>query len=241
MASTSRRPAKLRTKLRIVITAGPTREYLDSIRFISNPSSGKMGFAIATAAVSRGHEAVLITGPVDLPSPAGVTVIRVETGSEMARAAKREFRRSDVAVCAAAVCDYRPIRRATRKLPKSESGLILQLEPTEDIAASLGKMKGARKTLVFALEDHGPRRKAAAKLVRKQADAVLLNGPANIGADRACFDFLRLGGTWKRWAAASKAVIARKIVAELEKMTFVDNDRPDVGASPRSGRRRPAL
>ncbi len=204
--------------MNIVITAGPTREYLDTIRFLSNPSSGKMGFAIARAARQRGHHVTLVTGPVELPDPPGVRVVRVVTGREMSRAARAAFQSADAAIFAAAVCDYRPHRRADRKLAKSRQGLTLTLRPTEDIAAGLGRIKGDRITIVFALEDRAGRAKAARKLIAKRADGVLLNAPATIGAETASIEFLQRGASWQTWPAATKRQVAARIIRTLEQM-----------------------
>ncbi|GMV98559.1 MAG: hypothetical protein AMXMBFR83_29090, partial [Phycisphaerae bacterium] len=104
--------------MNLLVSAGPTREYFDSVRFISNASSGKMGYAIAAEAARRGHRVTLISGPVGLDPPAGVTVVRVTSAAEMADACKRAFRLADAAVMTAAVCDYRPARRLAYKRPK---------------------------------------------------------------------------------------------------------------------------
>lgn len=202
--------------MHLVITAGPTREYLDSVRYLSNPSSGKMGFAVARAAARRGHRVTLVAGPVALADPAGVEVIRVTTGREMSAAAKRAFQSADAAIFVAAVCDYRPLRRATKKLPKNGDGLTIELRPTEDIAAALGRRKGDRITVAFALEDHNGREKAERKMHEKRADAVLLNGPSNIGSDRAVFEYLERGGEWTVWPALRKSQVASRIVRSVE-------------------------
>lgn len=207
-----------KASLRIVITAGPTREYLDTIRFISNPSTGRMGFAIAAAAARAGHDVTLISGPVELPDPPGVQVVRVETTDEMLAAGRRAFARADAAIFAAAVCDYRPKRRAERKLPKATRSMALQLEPTPDIAATLGRKKGSRITIAFALEDHDGRRHAEGKLRKKFCDAILLNGPANVGPARAMVEFLPRGGRWETWPEGSKGAIARRIVRAVERL-----------------------
>ncbi|RIK66648.1 MAG: hypothetical protein DCC65_08890 [Planctomycetota bacterium] len=204
--------------MNIVITAGPTREYLDTIRFISNPSSGRMGYAIARAAAERGHDVTLVSGPVEVESPAGTRIIRVETAEEMLGAARRAFRRADAAIFTAAVCDWRPARRADRKLPKAKVSRLLRLVPTPDIAATLGRVKGSRLTIAFALEDHDGRRHAESKLVRKNCDAILLNGPGNIGSKAARFEYLARGGTWQSWPADHKSAIARRIIRALESM-----------------------
>lgn len=202
----------------IVVTAGPTREYLDSIRFISNPSSGRMGYAIATAAAKRGHDVTLISGPVSLRAPAKVTLVRTETGQQMAEATKRAFRNADAAIFAAAVCDYRPRKRLARKLPKRNEGMTIDLVPTQDIAATLGRRKGRRITLAFALEDHDGRAKAARKRLAKNADAILLNGPANIDSSRAKFEFLDADGQWHEWPEGTKAQVASRIIRAVERL-----------------------
>lgn len=209
-------PKKRHSKLHILITAGPTREYLDSVRFISNPSSGKMGYALAMAAALRGHRVTLVSGPVFLAPPRGVDLVTVETGEEMSAAAKRAFKTADGAIFCAAVCDYRPRKRAVRKLPKSKAGLKLDLLPTEDIAASLGRIKGRRVSVCFALEDHHGRRKAEAKLAAKHADAIVLNGPENVGAAKAAVQLLQRGREWTNWSVASKTVVATRIMRRLE-------------------------
>ena len=203
-------------RLRIVVTAGPTREYLDSVRFLSNPSSGKMGYAIAEAAAAMGHAVTLVSGPVELRPPPGVRTILVTTAREMAEAAKQAFRSADAAIFTAAVCDYRPKRRAARKLAKSNRPKRLELVPTEDIAAALGRIKGNRVTIAFAMEDHNGRAHAERKMRRKNCDAIVLNGRENIGTERARVEYLVLGRAWKRWPMASKARLARRLVGELE-------------------------
>ena len=171
--------------MKLLVSAGPTREFFDSVRFLSNASSGRMGYAIARAAALLGHEVTLVTGPVAIEPPRGVKVVRVVTSAEMAAACKRAFTRADAAVMAAAVCDYRPARHSARKMPKSNRSLRVLLEPTEDIAASLGRRKGRRVLIGFALEDHDGRTHAERKLRTKRFDLIILNGPANIGTDKA--------------------------------------------------------
>ncbi len=211
-------PTKRHRRLQIVITAGPTREFLDTVRFLSNPSSGRMGYAVAAAAARSGHEVTLISGPVELPSPRGVSIVRVETAAEMLAATRSAFRDADGAIFAAAVCDYRAKKTAHRKLPKSRSSWKLELVPTPDIAATLGRAKGRRVTIAFALEDHDARRHAEAKLKKKNCDAILLNGPENIGAEMARFELLIHGEKWRKWPAESKAVVARRIIQVFERL-----------------------
>jgi phosphopantothenoylcysteine decarboxylase/phosphopantothenate--cysteine ligase len=201
-----------------VVTAGPTREFFDSIRFISNPSSGKMGYAIARAAAAAGHRVILISGPVARDPPQGVRTVTVGTAAEMAQATKRAFATADAAILTAAVCDYRPRRRRKQKLAKKAESKVVVLVPTEDIAASLGRVKGRRITIAFAMEDHAARAHAERKLDRKNCDAIVLNGPANVGSDRATVEFLERGSRWERWPAASKPALARRLVKRIATM-----------------------
>jgi len=202
--------------MRILITAGPTREYFDSVRYITNPSSGKMGYAIAQAARDRGHDVTLITGPVSLDAPRNVRVISVVTAAEMAAAAKKAFPRCDAAIFTAAVCDYRPATRQKLKHAKTAKPMTVRLVPTEDIAATLGKRKRRQLTIGFAMEDHAARPHAVKKLRRKNCDAIVLNSMENVGADRARVEFLVQGGRWQRWPAASKQQIALRLLIAIE-------------------------
>ena len=127
--------------MRILVTAGPTREYFDDVRFISNASSGRLGYAIAAEAARRGHHVVLVSGPVRLPAPPDVEFVSVVTGREMLDICRERFPDCDAAVMCAAVCDYRPTARSAGKAPKSTQAHAVELEPTEDICVSLGQMK----------------------------------------------------------------------------------------------------
>lgn len=204
-------------RLHIVITAGPTREYFDSVRFISNASSGKMGYAIAEAARDAGHRVTLVSGPVSLDPPKGVRTLHVVSAAEMAAATKRAFRTADAAVFAAAVSDYRPRRTESKKRATPKGARTIALTPTEDIAASIGRIKGRRVTIGFALEDQNGRVRAARKMAAKHFDGIVLNGPSNVGAERASAEYLDRSGGWTRWPRQSKVALARRIVRVLER------------------------
>lgn len=204
--------------MNLLITAGPTREYLDPVRFLTNASSGKLGYAIAACAARRGHRVELISGPVELDAPRGVRVTRVVTSREMYDAAVSLFPSCDAAIMAAAVCDYRPAKRSNRKLKKTGGTLTLTFRSTEDIAARLGRMKGDRVLIGFALESHDGPANAEAKLRRKRCDAIVLNRPDTIGADRATVQFLLKGGGWQAPISATKPRIAGDIVRLTEKL-----------------------
>src|SRR5213075_2061375 len=139
---------------RVVVTAGPTREHLDPVRVVTNPSSGRMGYAIAEAAHTRGAEVVLVSGPSDLPLPFGVTTHRVETTADMQRAVDGLVKHANVLVMAAAPADYRPARPAAGKRPRASGALTLELEATPDILASLKRPPGCL-VVGFALEAPG--------------------------------------------------------------------------------------
>jgi phosphopantothenoylcysteine decarboxylase / phosphopantothenate---cysteine ligase len=204
--------------MNFLVSAGPTREFFDSVRFISNPSSGKMGYAIAREAARRGHRVTLVSGPVALAPPAGVVLVPVVTAAEMAVACKRAFREADAAVMTAAVSDYRPKARVPHKLAKSNRPQRLVLEPTEDIAASLGRRKGGRLLVGFAMEDADHHRKAERKLERKNCDLIVLNGPENVGGDEATVELFTDSGGWQQPLHGSKSQIARRLVRLIEDM-----------------------
>lgn len=204
--------------MRILVTAGPTREYFDTVRFVSNPSTGKMGYALAAAAKKRGHHVVLVSGPVAIQPPRGIETVQVTTAAEMAVAAKRAFRQADAAVLTAAVCDYRPHRQLRHKLKKQPRTRPILLEPTEDIAASLGRRKAKRLIIGFAMEDRDHRANAEKKLVKKHCDAIVLNGPENVGADRAVIQILTADGRWHPETKGTKTQLADKIIKLLEQI-----------------------
>lgn len=171
----------------VLVTAGPTREYLDPVRFLSNRSSGKMGFAVARAALRRGARAILVTGPTALPDPRGVEVVRVETAAEMASAVDRKVGEASVVVAAAAVADYRPRRRADEKAAKVKGATTLELETTRDIVATMergGRERGGLERIVvgFAAETGDPIAKARGKLERKRLDLIVANDVTAAGA-----------------------------------------------------------
>ena len=167
---------------RVVITAGPTREYLDPVRFLSNRSSGKMGYALARAAVRRGAEVVLVAGPGDLPAPRGLEVVAVESAAEMAAAVQRAARRSTVVIAAAAVADYRPRDRDDEKSPKRRGATRLALEETPDVVVSAVPRSARRIVVGFAAETGGAEEKALAKLKRKGLDLIVANDVAEEGS-----------------------------------------------------------
>jgi len=168
---------------RYLITAGPTREALDPVRFLSNRSSGRMGYALAENMASRGHEVMLISGPVHLPCPQGVRRIQVESALEMLESCVQEWPFCDGVIGVAAVADYRPKAKSERKL-KRQAGedLVLELESNPDILATLAASKGDRLAVGFALESHNGEQEALRKMSAKHLDYLVLNGVEAQGA-----------------------------------------------------------
>jgi phosphopantothenoylcysteine decarboxylase/phosphopantothenate--cysteine ligase len=205
--------------MRFIVTAGPTREHLDDVRFLSNASSGRMGFAIARAAARRGHRVDLIAGPVALPDPPGVRVHRVTSTQEMFEAAKKLFPRADCLIGAAAPADFTPLRRIKGKAKKAEASLALELKPTVDILATLGRAKSPRQVLIaFALEVQSPLKNAVLKLRRKNADAIVLNSPAALGALRSDATVLLRSGARLEVKQATKQRLGRILVGLAESL-----------------------
>jgi phosphopantothenoylcysteine decarboxylase/phosphopantothenate--cysteine ligase len=170
---------------RIVVTAGPTHEPIDDVRYVGNRSSGKMGFAVAKEAARRGAAVTLVTGPTQLPDPAGIEVIRVGTAEEMRDAVVDAFDDADVVVKAAAVADFRPKERTAGKIKKETGPPDLHLEPTPDILRELGERKGDRVLVGFAAETGNLEEAGRTKLREKHLDLVVVN---EVGAPDTGFD-----------------------------------------------------
>lgn len=200
--------------MKILVTAGPTRERLDPVRFISNRSSGKMGYAIACAAKDAGHEVTLVSGPVSLPAPEGVVLVRVESAADMARAVFDAFPRQDLVVMAAAVADYRPVEISEQKIKKQPGDFVLRLERTADILAELGKRKRPGQILAgFAAESENLLENARKKLAEKNLDWIAANTVADgFGTDTNTVTLLGRNGDARVIGPDSKAEVAAKLV-----------------------------
>ena len=169
----------------VLVTAGPTHEDLDPVRFIANRSSGKMGYAVAEAAARRGAKVILISGPTGLETPEGVERIDVRTAEEMLRAVQAQFSTGSIAIFAAAVADYRPAEPATAKIKRTKEALTIRLEPNPDILATMAKEKGDRLVVGFAAETDHVAENARKKLAQKNADIIVAN---DVTAEGAGFD-----------------------------------------------------
>lgn len=203
--------------MNVLITAGPTREALDPVRFLSNRSTGKMGYALCCAARDAGHVVTLISGPVALPPPDGVTLVAVESASEMAEAVRQRAAAADLIVMAAAVADYRPKRYSPVKIKKQPGDLVLELERTEDILAALGAHKRPGQILVgFAAETDALLIHAAAKLERKNLDWIAANQVGlpdrGFAAETNAVTLLGRHGEHIELSLKNKAELAREIL-----------------------------
>jgi phosphopantothenoylcysteine decarboxylase/phosphopantothenate--cysteine ligase len=209
--------------MRFLITAGGTREYIDPVRFISNASSGKMGYALARAARREGHEVTLITAPTALTPPAGVEIVAVESTAQMFAAVKQRFCACDCLIMAAAVADYTPARPARTKLKKQAAQLTLQLKRTPDILKWAGR-QGRRSTspqrpkllVGFALEDQDLRANAERKMREKHLDMIIANSPGAIGADTSTLHVKTARSDWVEIGTRSKTASARRIIRMIE-------------------------
>jgi phosphopantothenoylcysteine decarboxylase/phosphopantothenate--cysteine ligase len=201
----------------VLITAGPTREAIDPVRYISNRSSGRMGHALAEEALSRGAAVIVVSGPAAIEPPPDSEIVRVETAAEMHRAVLENLNRADVVVMAAAVADYRPVAAPSRKLKKDAGAPPLELEPTADILAELGRLKGSRVLVGFAAETENLRENAAGKLRAKNCDLLVAN-LVGAAAEGAGFDsdenqglLLTAAGETVELPRSSKREMSRRI------------------------------
>ena len=207
-------PRPSRDPSRVVVTAGPTREPLDDVRALTNLSTGRMGIELARVAHRRGARVTLLLGPTHLEPPAGVATVRVETTRDLLRAARTAVRDADLVLFAAAPADWRPARRVRGKLSKDGSGLAVTIRLVEnpDVAATLGRTKGRRVHVGFALEVAGGLANARRKLTRKRFDAIVLNGPENVGRGGGKAWFVAPGAPPVALPTGDKRATARAIL-----------------------------
>ncbi len=207
--------------MQILVTAGPTWEAIDPVRYLGNRSSGKMGYAIAAGAAARGHGVLLVSGPVALPAPDGAEVVRVEGAAEMFDAVAERIGGCDAAVMAAAVADFTPARPAGQKIKKGTGGLTLELVPTRDILASAREIFGFKGLLVgFAAETENLRENALGKMARKGCDLVVGNDVSRadigFGSDDNEVSIFAADGSERAVGRRPKAEVAAAILDEVE-------------------------
>jgi phosphopantothenoylcysteine decarboxylase/phosphopantothenate--cysteine ligase len=201
---------------RILITSGPTRQYIDPVRYLTNASSGRMGKALAEAALARGHQVVIVSGPVDIKYPAGVEVIPVISTEEMLAACQRVFPECDGLIGVAAPSDYRPMKVEANKIAKTGEPLVLHLVETADVVATLGATKTKQWLVGFALETEDHRLRALAKAEKKHCDLMVLNGPEAMHSLENHVEILDRQGNVLSTLAGPKEDVARGIFAVIE-------------------------
>ncbi|MBR3797586.1 MAG: bifunctional phosphopantothenoylcysteine decarboxylase/phosphopantothenate--cysteine ligase CoaBC [Bacteroidales bacterium] len=211
------------TGKKVMVTAGPTYEKIDAVRFIGNYSSGKMGYAIAEECASRGAEVVLVSGPTSLNvHNSNIKLVRVNSAREMYEACNQEFPQCNAAVLSAAVADFTPQNVSDTKIKRKDNNLEITLKPTDDIAASLGKQKGDRVLVGFALEKENELENAIGKLERKNFDFIVLNSMNDKGAgfnhDTNKITIINRSKEVKNYDLKSKVMVAKDIVDEIEKL-----------------------
>lgn len=206
----------------IIITAGPTREKIDPVRFFSNHSSGKMGYAIAEQAKELGASVILISGPTSLAPPAGVTFVPVESAEEMYHEVMNHFDKADIVIKSAAVSDYRPKQTFDQKMKKKDGSLVIELERTEDILKRLGEKKGTKLLVGFAAETENVEQYALHKLNEKNLDLIVANNVNELGAgfqkDTNIVTIFHRNGEKKAYPLMSKKEVADAILREIEKL-----------------------
>ena len=208
---------------RILITSGPTRQYIDPVRYISNASSGKMGSCLAAAALELGHEVVVVSGPVDLDYPSAAEVVNVVSTDDLLNACNEIFPKCDGLIGAAAPCDYKPVEVADHKIRKTGQTLELKLVETEDVVAYLGSIKQPHQwTVGFALETQDARFRALSKLIRKSCDLVVLNGVAAIDSDQNAVEIISGRGEILTTESGSKQQVATAVLKAIQSQLIED-------------------
>jgi len=214
---------KVLTGKTVVVTAGPCREPIDPVRYITNRSSGKMGYALASAAKSLGARTILISGPTSLTPPSGVDFISIETTAQMHKAVKRHFAKTDCLIMAAAPADFSPGRQAGQKIKKNGEGMQLSLKPTVDILKEMGLKKKKGQVLVgFALETENGVANARRKLKEKNLDLIVLNNPRDKNSafdhDTNKISLIRPGRKPDHWELQQKSAVASKLLESIASM-----------------------
>lgn len=217
---------KLMSGKKVLITAGPTYEKIDPVRFVGNYSSGKMGFALADACAKQGAEVTLITGPVNVRAKhAAINRINVESAEEMYKAVLSKFDKMDGAILCAAVADFTPVSQSDYKLKREHDNLVVELKPTLDIAAEVGKIKRHEQFLVgFALETNNEEANAKSKMERKNFDFIVLNSlqdpNSGFGFDTNKVSIIHRSGLQREYELKSKLEVADDIINEINTLIF---------------------
>jgi phosphopantothenoylcysteine decarboxylase/phosphopantothenate--cysteine ligase len=212
-----------RRRIKFLITAGGTREYIDPVRFISNASTGRMGYELARSAILAGHDVTLVTATTNLRAAKGADVVEVESARDMFEAVKGEFCGCDCLIMTAAVSDYTPLKPARFKIKKSPGAITLKLKPTPDILKwAAGHKRRNQMVVGFALEDRDIKAGAEKKLRDKNLDMIVANTPAAIGSKRCEVWVKKAGQEWRRFAEAPKRHVANRLIRLIEQSMRVD-------------------
>jgi phosphopantothenoylcysteine decarboxylase/phosphopantothenate--cysteine ligase len=213
---------------RVLVTAGPTRESLDPVRFFTNHSTGKMGYAIAEEAVNQGAKVCLVTGPTSIAPPSGCEVIHVETAAEMYQTVLEQFSQTDTVIKTAAVADYKPKFISDHKLKKTDDVFTVELERTKDILKELGKRKTSQILVGFAAETKDIEQYASKKLAAKNLDLIVANNisqdGAGFGTDTNIVTFIQNDGTKKTFPLQTKRQVAKEILHEVANLLNESRD-----------------
>jgi phosphopantothenoylcysteine decarboxylase/phosphopantothenate--cysteine ligase len=201
---------------RILITSGPTRQYLDPIRYLTNASSGRMGSAIAGAVLDAGHEAIVVSGPVEVEYPQQAEVIPVVSTEEMLEVCRKTFPTCIGLIGVAAACDYRPVKVAENKIRKTGEPLVVHFVETPDVVATLGSIKESQWMVAFALETEDQRMRALQKLERKSCDLVVVNGPKALASSETEVEIIDTQGTVIGSFSGSKPQVAREVLRVIQ-------------------------
>jgi phosphopantothenoylcysteine decarboxylase / phosphopantothenate---cysteine ligase len=206
-----------RRKFKFLITAGGTREYIDPVRFISNASSGKMGYELARSALLAGNNVILVTAPVNLNPPKGADVVEIKSARDMFEAVKDKFGGCDCLIMTAAVSDYTPVKPARHKMKKSPGVVTLKLKPTQDILKWAGTHKKQNQVVVgFALEDRDIKSSAERKMREKNLDMIIANTPVTIGSEWCEVWVKKTGEKWRGIPEMSKKQAAGRLIRMIE-------------------------
>jgi phosphopantothenoylcysteine decarboxylase/phosphopantothenate--cysteine ligase len=217
-------PSQKKNPVKILVTAGPTVEPLDPVRYISNFSTGAMGYEIARAGVDAGYDVCLVSGPSQLEPPQGAETIRVKTASEMKKHVMKHVKDSDCVIMAAAVCDFKPARREKHKIKKKKGEITVKMKRTPDILAGIGRRRGLIK-IGFALETKTPRKSGQEKLEAKDLDLIVVNARNSqndpFGPDsgkRFQYEIIGRGGDRRGYRNVTKKSMAKVIIKEAGRM-----------------------
>lgn len=206
----------------VVVTAGPTQEKIDPVRFYTNHSSGKIGYAIAEEAKKRGANVILVSGPTNISPPKGIKVVPVESAQQMFEAVIKEFDKADIVIKSAAVADYRPKEAFNQKVKKQPGDLVIEMERTPDILRTLGEAKGNQVLVGFAAETNNLIEHAQEKLIRKKLDLIVANDISVEGAgfkeDTNIVTLIRKDGKVNQLPMMTKKQVANKLFDEIENM-----------------------